>query len=130
LQNADQIYVSLYPYVVEGRTIHFGSATDITVELAEGVDDWDDMNEDVVPWTGTGTYYICMQVHFSDREKRSAYLYTTDGVTQVPVTDDNLWEPDNNAERTTNAAEIDIKDAITTLDFAKFVYMGKDPNAG
>jgi hypothetical protein len=135
LQNAEMIFVFVeknsswdYPPVAEGRTINFGSATDITVELAESVNDWDDMNEDIVRWTGTGKYYIWIQIHFSDQEKRSVYLYTMDGVVQVEA-DDSSYDP-YNIEGITNAGSIDINSAITILDFAKFVYRGKDPTAG
>jgi hypothetical protein len=114
------------PLVAGGRTDQIGS--NINVELKDGKD-----QSDGEPWTGTGKYYIWIQVApvvSTSAGQRRVYLYTTDGVTQVSVDDDNPYDDTYSMDGITNAASIDIKDAITTLDFAKFVYRGKDPTAG
>jgi hypothetical protein len=58
------------------------------------------------------------------------YLYTTNGVTQVPVNGADPYTNTYKINGITNAASIDIKSAVTTLDFSKFVYRGMDPTAG
>jgi hypothetical protein len=115
-----------WPPVAGGRTGYSesGLGSDITVELKDGTDD-----DEGEPWTGTGKYYIWIQVQIDGEEKRSVYHYTVDGVTQVPVTAGNLYDA-YNMDDITNAALIDISDAITILDFTKFVYRGKDLDAG
>jgi hypothetical protein len=115
-----------YPPVAGGRTAwsEDGLGSDITIELKDGTD-----QADGETWTGTGKYYIWIQVALPSPEKRSVYLYTVDGITKVPVTDENLYHA-YNMDGVDNAASIDIRDAVTTLNFTKFVYRGKDETAG
>jgi hypothetical protein len=116
-----------YPPVAGGRTAYSesGLGSDITVELKDKTD-----QADGEPWTGTGKYYIWISAEFPNPEKRSMYLYTVDGDIKVPPVTNGNFDDLYNMDGIDNVASIDIKDAVTTLDFTKFVYRGKHPTAG
>jgi hypothetical protein len=115
-----------YPPVAGGRTAwsEDGLGSDITIELKDGTD-----QADGETWTGTGTYYIWIQVGFPSPTKRSVYHYTVDGIPQQPPVTDGSYDA-LGTDGITNAASINIKDAVTTLNFVKFVYRGEHPTAG
>jgi hypothetical protein len=61
-------------------------------------------------WTGTGKYFIMIQVEPANGgQGRSAFFYSVDGI---------------------NPALIDIEDAVTTLEWSKFVYWTEHTGAG
>jgi len=67
-------------------------------------------NRDGKPWTGTGKYYIYLQVSPANGGKgRSGYFYSSDGK---------------------NPTQVDIKNKVTKLEWSKFVYFREDSNAG
>jgi hypothetical protein len=76
------------------RTLYDG---DIAIERFQYI------NNERIPWTGIGKYYIYLQVYPANNGKgRSAYFYSTDGI---------------------NPAHVDIKDEVTPLEWSKFVYL-------
>ena len=103
------------------------SGPDITVKLAPTY--WDESAGQVHigdPWTGSGTYYLWLQISpegATGPGLRRVYVYAVNGTSPVA----EGAEADYNAD---GIVPIDIKDAVTTLEFSKFVYRGHDPTAG
>jgi hypothetical protein len=103
-ESAKFLYVSVREPVDNGPRIANGqvknpSGQDITFELFENSESW----------TGTGSYFILLEGPPKDSGRDGGrYWYSVNGVDPAPV---------------------DIKDAVTTLDFSDFVYTG-DYTAG
>jgi len=86
-------------------TVYGGAGPDLTGDIAI-----ERYNKDGKPWTGTGKYYIYLQVSPANGGKgRSGYFYSSDGK---------------------NPAQVNIKDKVTKLEWSKFVYFREDSNAG
>jgi hypothetical protein len=104
------------------------SGSDITVELAPTF--FDESNDQVKvgePWTGSGKYYLWIQIAptvYTGPGQRPVYFYAIDGTSPVSEKAEVNY---NNAD---GIAPVYINEAVTTLEFSKFVYRGHDPTAG
>jgi hypothetical protein len=74
------------------------------------VANWEDHWENPKPWTGTGKFFIVIECKPPNDESQDGakYVYSVDG---------------------TNATLVDIKYQVTTLEWAKFIWL-KDYTAG
>jgi hypothetical protein len=79
----------------------------ITCEMLEWFSGW---TNDHKPWTGTGEFFIQFQCYPPKdlSNNVSHYVYSEDG---------------------TNPKPVDIKDAVTTLEWSRFIWI-RDSNAG
>jgi hypothetical protein len=104
------------------------NGTDITVDLYVADDPWEvfEGNASGEPWAGSGKYYLWIQLDDDSGRpppRRPVYLYAVDGTTPVSEEAEADYDPEG-------IAPIYIKEAVTTLEWSKFVYRGVDPQAG
>jgi hypothetical protein len=104
--------------IMKGNTSISGS--DITVELkiVDGGEGWTGE-----PWTGNGKYYLWIYVD-DPAPGRYYYFYAFEGTS--PVSDGTEVDYNN----VNGIAPIYIDEAVTTLEFSRFIYRGYDSTAG
>jgi hypothetical protein len=130
------VFVSETPQLNWSSKRHFESRTnisgpEITVELAPTFYDESEGKVKVgEPWTGSGKYYLWIQIDepWVDGKNpapgRPVYFYAVHGTSSIS---DGVEVDYSNAN---GIAPIYIEEAVTILEFSKFVYRGHDSTAG